>query len=224
MGSPGIGIGSKTKAEAEVKTKVTTDTDPIVQSEEIARYLGDDLREFVEKKNIDLAAYLHVSPESLLDTVNLIKRLCADIEQMLRRQLIRGVHLLLSDRVQDPNAAAETYKLTYHARYLIYQPERVLRPESEAPWGDRLLPPPDAAGGARFAVLIEWSPEATAQLRASVHWPDYLFNWVPEEAQYDASRLISYRFGGMMASGAEVKRVESSTPESLKNAARTRFA
>lgn len=224
MNSPNVGVGSKTRsAETEVKTRLTTETDPITQSEEIARYLGNDLRGIVKKANIDIKSYLHVSQEALLDTEGVIKRLCADIEQMLRHRLIRGVHLLLSDPTQDPSASNTTYKLNYYARYLISQPERVLRGGSEPPWGDELLPPPDATQGMRFAVLIEWSPDSSAEDRASVHWPNYLFNWVREEAAFDARGLVSYRFGGMMAAGATVKRVEFATTESLRRAANTYF-
>lgn len=219
-----VGVSSRSRrAETEDKTRLTTETDPITQSEEIARYLGEDLAGIVKQANIDLKTYLHVSQESLLDMMSIVKRLCADIEQMLRHRLIRGVHLLLSDPSEDPSVSNATHTLSYHARYLIYQPERVLRGGSELPWGGPLLPPPDATGGMRFAVLIEWSPDSSADDRACVHWPTYLFNWVPEGATFDAAGLVSYKFGGLMAAGATVTRVEFSTPENLRRAANAYF-
>jgi len=200
--------GSVTETYAETKQTVEVTVVPrsMTQSQEIARYFIDDLKQFLKDTRIDLARELQIPPEYTHDQDILVEMLFDDLTHMLRDGLITGIHLLLSDPEPDKNTQA--YPLTYHARYVIDMPERNLKAANARQFGGRLAPPKKFKAGTRFALLIDWNPNANER-RRQVRKPDYCFNWVPETVRYDGTTVVRFREGGMTIDSATVKRIES---------------
>ncbi len=214
MINPGTGTGSTTFLATEA-TETQTFAAPRVgtRTQQAARYLADDLRTLVNKAHIDLARWLEIpsgSTEYVTNPAFLADLICNDIEQLLRDRLITGVHFLLSDTRIDPSSKA--YPVRYHVQYLIDIPERSLSDDALVQYGGRIQPPDTASLEARFALLIDWDRQATAEEIAEVRRPLYFFDWRPVNDRYDANSLVRYRTGGL---GTEVVRFESATPRNI---------
>jgi hypothetical protein len=200
--------GSFTDTYTYTKETVETIVVPriITQSDQIAHYFTEDLEEFVRLSHTDLAKVLQIPPEYPQDTGDIILMLYEDIAHMLRDQLIIGVHLLLSEMHPDPNTGA--YPLRYHARYSITPDNNIypLAPSTSTTaqrTGKSIAPPTNIWREARFALLIDWNPSAKER-RQKVRRPEYCFDWVPEEARFDATNLVRYSKGGMLSDSARV--------------------
>jgi hypothetical protein len=209
------GSGSRTEAYAYTKdtTEVTVVPRIITQSEQIARYFIEDLTELVKLTNIDLITTLDIPSEYARSVDDILSMLFDDLSHMLRDSLITGVQLLLSEPKVDPNTHA--YPLRYHAIYTIHMntPGRTLkRPETtQRRFNGHLAPPKNVWIDARFALLIDWNPTA-AERRRIAHRPEYWFDWVPEQARFDATSLVRYREGGMTFDEVRVDRTEARSP------------
>src|SRR5216683_7207584 len=89
-------------------TQTQTYTVPKVgtKTQQVSRYLADDLRGLVEDAQIDLNDCLGIPPDGYVTSFEFLADLiCNDIEQMLRDGLITGVHFLLSEVTPDPNTS-----------------------------------------------------------------------------------------------------------------------
>ncbi len=206
MANAKSGSFSETYAETKQTVEVTVVPRIMTQSQEIARYFTDDLKQFLKDTRINLARELQIPPEYTHDQDILVEMLFDDLTHMLRDGLITGIHLLLSDPNPDKNTGA--YPLTYHARYVINMPERNLKVANARQFGGRLSPPKKFKAGTRFALLIDWNPNANER-RRQVRKPDYCFNWVPETVRYDETTVVRFNEGGMTVDSATVTRFES---------------
>ena len=205
--------GSKTETYLSTDSTVETYVVPriVTKSDQIAHYFVDDLEKLVDIAHIDLVEVLQIPIDYSQDASDIILMLHEDLSHMLRDQLITGIHLLLSDKDMDANTGA--YPLRYHADYVV---GRSLQPSSNAQrFGGNIAPPKHVWRDARFTLLIDWNPSASDR-RRQVRRPDYCFDWVPEEARFDATSLVRYREGGMSVDGATVTRDEAAAAEHHK--------
>lgn len=214
-GGAGTGSGTETFAEVDETVTVTVDLSTVTYAEQIARYFFDDVSNFLRETGINFATYLQLPPDSDYPTEldELMEMLYDDLAHMLRDHLITGFHLLLSEPNPDPNIN-NAYPLRYHARYNIYLPQRTLDPRQpdEKPkiTGGRLAPPDKVLfRDARFDMLVDWDPAATEARMHKVRRPDYWYNWVPESARFDETRLVAYREGSFSSGHTKVGRIES---------------
>lgn len=217
MSMPGAAAFTEAYEGVDASVSSTVDTNLETRTETIARYFGADLALMVNEGHIELARWLNVPPTDTFDDDVLIGMMCHDVQLMLKKGLIRGVHILLSDPIPDPNSDPPTYKLRYHARYLIEMP-RLPSYDQNATGTERngrVEVPRVAYSNARFVFGIEWSDEASEERRAQVRTPTFLFDWVPESGSFDGSSLVEYRYGGMSINGVEVQRVEFGAPWAL---------
>jgi hypothetical protein len=177
------------------------------KTQQISRYLADDLCGLVEDAQIDLKDSLGMPPDGYTTTDEFLAHLiCNDIEQMLRDGLITGVHFLLSEDTQDPNTGF--YNLRYHVEYQIDNDQvaqRSLGGNALQQFGERLTPPSAATVKARFALLIDWSPRITLDDIKEVQRPRYFFDWLPANNRFDGTSLVRFSVGGL---GTEVTRIE----------------
>lgn len=214
-GNVGTGSGTETYAEVKETVVVSVDLSTVTYAEQIARYFFDDVSDFLQKTGINFATYLQLPANSDYPTEleELMEMLYDDLAHMLRDHLITGFHLLLSEPKPDPSMN-NAYPLRYHALYNIYLPQRTLNPlppdEEATIRGGRLAPPDKVLfRDARFDMLVDWDPAATDARMHKVRRPDYWFNWVPESARFDETRLVAYREGRFESGHARVGRIES---------------
>ncbi len=199
--------GSQTEAYADTNQTVIAQVTPrtVTQSDQIARYFTDDLKNFVRETNINLVEELDIPSEHNLSSSEAIEMLYEDLAHMLREGIITGIHLLLSEPQRDPNSGA--FPLRYHAMYVVNSntrtPQRSLSSSSVQQRGGSLALPTNVWLDARFALLIDWNPSANERRRL-VRRPEYCFDWVPKQAKYDATTLIRYREGTMTVNSATV--------------------
>lgn len=211
-GSSGASIGTSTYATTSSTSSTTVVPSIITQSDQIAIYFANDLEAFVDHTYINLAREFQIPYEYSQETKDIINMLYADISHMLRDRLITGIHIILSDDAMDPGANA--YLVRYHVCYTIDNPN-VLLPSNgtEADvTGGLVMPPPKVWQNARFALLIDWSPESKGR-RHLVRRPNYLFDWMPREERFDATNVIRYHEGSLVAENASVKRYQAAPPE-----------
>lgn len=197
-------------ADANVSTRVETNV--MTRSEQIARYLGDDLLYLVKRASIDLGEWLGVPTDYVRDPDYLVQMICADVELMLRNGLINGADIMVTDPQPDTSGQ---YSVRYLSRYLIEGPTEgnPVNPQPAKFWGGLIRPPdPTLASAFHFVFGIEWRPDVDQQARSEVRTPKYLFDWVPADGSYDSSQLVGVRYGGMEISGASVMRVEFIDP------------
>lgn len=203
MGTPWTGTASTTfvatETETYTKTRVATKT------QQVAHYLAEDLDSFIEQTHVDLAHWLGI-PRNLYvgGTDYLVDLLFNDVERMLAKRLITGVHLVLSE--QEPDKNTHMYTMRYHALYTINIPERSLTNDVLPEYGGRVRPPAELAPGTRFVLMIDWDPHADMHEINNVRPPEYFFHWVSLNQRYDATSLVRFREGRL---GTEVVRIES---------------
>ncbi|GLV54410.1 hypothetical protein KDH_12570 [Dictyobacter sp. S3.2.2.5] len=211
---------SKTTADtyADVDTTVTAKTKVFTQSQLIACYFIDDLKQFVKNTHIDLLKELAI-PSGLVSSNNEVCELLSeDLSRLLQNNLITRIHLLLSEPEEDKNT--HRFPLRYHASYSVNSAgadegqQRTLK--STQPNAQRLnalLDPPEQVGKrARFILLVDWNREKSEE-RHSVHRPLYHFDWIQPQSQFDATTLVSYNKGAMTYNGVQVvDRDESASP------------
>jgi hypothetical protein len=211
------GTGSGTSTYSTTSSTIQTYIVPsvITQSDQIAMYFANDLEAFVKHTHLDLAREFQIPYEYSQDTMDIINMLYADISHMLRDRLITGIHLILSDNEMDVGSNA--YVVRYHVCYTITNPNALLSSSSASAEvkGDLVMPPPRVWQGARFALLIDWSPESRGK-RHMVRRPDYCFDWMPREERFDATNVIRYSHGALVADTANVIRYEAAPPEYQK--------
>jgi hypothetical protein len=212
---PGANVQSRVYADVDAAVHAIVVPSIITQSDEIATYFAEDLEEFVRLTHTDLANAFQVPTDYPQGTKDIINMLYEDIAHMLRDGLIIGIHLLLSDNVMDPGANA--YIVRYHAHYMINNPNNAFSSASaKGRFGGLLAPPKDVWRNSLFALLIDWSPTAKNR-RYHVQRPDYCFDWVTQEKQFDATNVVHFRDGEMAVDSASVKRYESLPPEYQRN-------
>ncbi|SRR5579883_3447969 len=209
MGNPGVGVQAMTfQVHPSTMTQVRVGT----TTQQIARFLAEDLHILVHEANLDLADWLGIhSDEYPSDPALLVELICNDIEVMLRQRLITGVRFLLSEEKPDQNT--NRYRLGYLVEYRIGDiPVRTLNTNPLTAYGGRLQMPNQTSKWPRFALLIDWDPRADRNEVASVMRPSYLFDWVAVNDTYDANSLVEYRRGGL---GTVVVRIESTVPGNI---------
>ena len=212
MINPGTGTGSTIFLATEA-TEMQTFAAPRVgtRTQQLTRYLADDLHMLVKDGQIDLAYWLGIPPsEYITDSEFLADIICNDIEQILRDGFIRGVHFLLSDTQPDPMSGC--YNLRYHVQYRIDIPVRQLSDDALQQSSDRLQLPRDASLGARFALLIDWNPQLNPAEIELVRRPRYFFDWVPINERYGATSLVRYRTDGLTT---EIVQIESTVARNI---------
>jgi hypothetical protein len=214
MATPGVGAHVDVFAATKETTEATVIPRIVTQSQQIARYFTDDLKYFLRETGFDLIKYLDIPDDYPQDTDEVIEMLYEDTSHLIRDKLITGINLLISDPDPDPNLRG-AYRLRYYALYQLEVPNRVLKLEDAKRFGGYLAPPPAAWRGTRyrFALLIDWEPSANEKRRKAMR-PEYCFDWVPEQASFDARTLVRYRSGGMTMDGARVvTRDELASPD-----------
>ena len=213
-GPTGPSSGTKTYIQTKLTPQVTVVPSIITQSDQIARYFAKDLESFVQHTHIDLAREFQIPDVYSHNTNDIINMLYADISHMLRDGLITGIHLVLSDDKMDPGSNA--YLVRYHVRYTIENPNVPFpsaSPGQVTTRGDGLtMPDPKVWRGARFALLIDWSPASKGK-RDKIRRPEYWFDWLPREERFDATGTLRYSEGGLEVDSANVLRYESAPPE-----------
>jgi hypothetical protein len=128
-------------------------------------------------------------PEHLAGQTELALRLlAADLEQLIREQLITGVAVAFIALAASPTSEANTCDLRYLATFRVRQP--LAAPSSSGP-----IPATDADTDAPFArfdptslasvegepaLLVAWSPAMPPAARAlAIAFPRYQFAWAP---------------------------------------------
>jgi hypothetical protein len=213
MSQPSANTTTETFATTDqtVETEVTTTT--LTQSEAIAMYFCEDLEEFIQKARVNLSNYLNIPSTISVQVRELLEWLFDDLTHLLRNELIVGIHILLYTPQIDP--ALNAYPLIYHAHYVIRERERSIDPDEQGTvsHGGRLAPPAGAWINAGFAILVDWNPSSSPNARALAQRSNgYWFDWVPEEARYDATVLLQYRQGDLSTHDVTVTRWEATLP------------
>jgi hypothetical protein len=152
--------------------------------ERLAAAFYDDLHAIAQREpSISLWQAL-AAPDTYAEQPDLLARLVsADVEQLLRDQLIAGVALVLGDRGDEPNAHNVPI-VRYCATYLL---RRVVSPLPNEP-----IPPPyvraaepllhtsHAGPDTELALLVAWYPAVSPDERAAtITFPRYQFQWTP---------------------------------------------
>src|SRR5262249_1239951 len=144
-------------------------------TQQISRYLADDLRLLLKETRADLADVLGIPPEErtpLTTSDDLPELVCNDIEQMLRDQLIPAVHFLLSDVNRDQNTFK--YNIKYHVQYQMEMGQaRALAPTALKSYGGSLSVPVQATAQSQLVILIDWSPTISEIEKETVSYPRY---------------------------------------------------
>lgn len=194
----------------------------IEQSEQVARYITDDLTHIVNEAHINLMQEFQIHDGYFAHTSNatnatqqmaeVIKMLSDDLMHMMRDELIVGLHILLSDSEMDKGTNA--YRAHYHVHYEIdIQSNNTVRPVNIVRVGGLVSIPQRVAQGARFDLLIDWSTSAQGQ-QENICRPNYWFDWVTEEEYLDAIGMEQYQ-EGRVEDGTQiiVVRTEGIPPE-----------
>lgn len=169
-------------------------------TDEMARYVTNDLEELVELTHVNLSDELQIPLEYYHRQEDIIALLMDDLSRMLRDELITGIHILLRDRNFDIGSGA--YPVRYHVHYTIGQPD------SQAVNGGGLISQTrNTLLNARFALLVDWNRIQGSKIKR-LGRPEYNFDWVPEAARFKSSNTQPYRTSGIMVDGVHVKRVE----------------
>lgn len=192
-----------TQAESEAVVDAITHADVDTAAESVARYVGEDVRYLVHGAHVDLRRELSVPDDMGEDNAVIVELLMADIERMLRKSLIREVHLILSD--QDVNANNQV-SARYHAHYEV---RGATARRGTGAWNGIVQAPPRALAGAHFALLISWRGDVKLEKKKQIRPPEYFFTWMPSSRNYDTTGLVRYRFGGLDAGPIQVTRIES---------------
>ena len=174
-------------------------TNVITRSDEVAVLFTDDLENLVNITGLDLAEAFQIPYELSHDPKDIITMLHEDIAHMLRDSLITGIHMIFSDDEMDKGT--NEYLVRYHVHYKVdnlntFTSDRGIKPEL-------IVPPKGIWRDARFSLLIDWSPSAKDR-RYRIRRPDYCFDWVIEENRFDATNVICFREGQMVAGSAEL--------------------
>jgi hypothetical protein len=154
------------------------------------------------------------APDTYAEQPDLLARLVsADVEQLLRDQLIAGVALVLCDpgAGDEPNAPIVRYCATYLLRRVVYHP---LTLEFDEP-----VPPPYVRAAESFprtshagpdtelALLVAWYPAVSAEERSAIiTFPRYQLQWTPlTSVTFDDTALPAHEpdIPRITASGAE---------------------
>lgn len=213
MAAPGT--STQMLAFTSTETTVVPKTRVGAHSQQVARYLSEDLQALMRQTSIDLARWLQIPPnEYPSDALFLAELLCNDLEQMLHDRLITGVHVLLCENRLDPRRGG--YRVGYHAEYRMQFSALLLKEEALNQYCGRPQFPADVASWERFALLIDWDPQASPQEIEQVRRPRYLFDWVPADDCYDTNSLVQYGGGGL---GTVVVRLRSAVPRSVPDQA-----
>ncbi|HUY75155.1 MAG TPA: hypothetical protein VMV29_00175 [Ktedonobacterales bacterium] len=202
-GNGGVGVGSLTYVQAQAKVGTVVGT--LTNTEQIAMYLQDDLLKLITDAGIDLFGALNVPDDYGKDQADLVAMICADIEQMLRRRLISGAEILLSD--PDPDANGR-YVLRYQASYKVEDKQATINPnaaEKLGPLGGTIKTLRQTFPGARFAFGVTFRGGVALN---DIRRPFYLFDWLPNGGTFDGRHLVTFRFGGYNTSDTRVTRVE----------------
>jgi len=205
MSSAGSASGTdvyvEVDASAFVSPLVTAAT--LTSTEQIALYLHDDLYKLVIEAGVNLPDALGLEAELGEDPKELVSMICDDVERMLRRQLIDGAEILLSDPVAGPG---NVRKVRYRVQYTITN-QRTLDPNERTRWGGEIRTIPQTFPNAFFTFGVKFRAGVPAERRSEAHRPYYLFDWVPEGASYDGTGLVRFQVGGMNTADQAVRRV-----------------
>jgi hypothetical protein len=168
------------------------------QSDQLARYFAEDLEQLVSLAKINLAKEFGFPPEYPSSNQDVIDMLYEDLAHMLRGNLITGIHLVLREPHADPNTGF--YPVRYHVHYTVGSKTENISGISHGHLGGLTPPPPEVWQDARFALLIDWN----STTKERVCRPEYLFDWIPDEAHFDSTNLIHYRNEHLAVDGASV--------------------
>lgn len=150
-----------------------------------------------------LSALARLDPDAMERTLQLpdhlagqtelaLRLLAADLEQLIREQLITGVAVALVALAAPPTSASGTRDLHYLATFRVRQPLASLATLATPSSSDPMPPTDEDPPFARFdpallasphgepALLVAWSPTMPPAVRAlAIAFPRYQFAWAP---------------------------------------------
>jgi hypothetical protein len=153
--------------------------------ERLAAAFYEDLHQIARQTTIPPWQAL-AAPDTYADQPDLLARLVsADVEQLLRDQLIAGVALVLSDPADDAAGGAGDASMPvvrYCAAYILRRLVSPLPDEPVAPPYSRTIarfdPSRHAGPASELALLVAWYPTVSAAERAAtITFPRYQFQW-----------------------------------------------
>jgi len=150
--------------------------------ERLAAAFYEDLHQIARQTTIPPWQAL-AAPDTYADQPDLLARLVsADVEQLLRDQLISGVALVLSDPAYDAASDASMPVVRYCAAYILRRLVSPLPDELIAPPYSRTIarfdPSRHAGPASELALLVAWYPAVSpAERAATIAFPRYQFQW-----------------------------------------------
>lgn len=204
-------VDSETVVTGRVESQ--TESFSLTETEQIAAYFLEGLRDVAHKTRLDLASELGAR-EYEGDENLFFGMIGADVERLLDRGLIRAVYLVLWEPAAGQRGD-NIYKVRYRAIYRIGQNHDRTQPER---FGGALEPPRTLDGRTRFSLIVEWTPNTPERRARELASSNVHFAWRPTRAAaFDTSHLTDRsRVGGVVVGELIVTRIEQHTPDDLR--------
>jgi hypothetical protein len=207
-----------TAETVEASTLVTVaeavEAPPLRPADQLAPYLYDDLRVLMRATHLRLDEALGVPDEYADDPELFLRLLCADLENLVREQLLSSITLVLADAVGTEGREVVRYRASYQIRRTL-DDEALGRPFHPITRTGRRAPSSHGAEDTvRFSLVLEWSQAATKPRRNRIGFPRYHFTWVRSAAARFEERRATPGQSGRL-SEKNVIQVVPSRPEDM---------